>query len=176
LELTVHLDAINDAEVDELCSVNDIPHVGEVIYSLIFKLKSFKEDKEDLEEKANSIQDVQDECILDAEGHSERHQESKEVGDHKVLEEVLGSDVLEVDDLSNGFKIVEIDVLFIFDPDDGSEMVIVELNLSVVVFLDVSDLLSYNDFCKVNHRVLNIDVLQLVFGHNWSLTSIFFWN
>ena len=66
LELTVHLDAVQDCEVQELGAVKDVPEVIEVLVSLFFDLHSLEDHEEYLGEHANIVQDVQDEEVGDA--------------------------------------------------------------------------------------------------------------
>jgi hypothetical protein len=81
------------------------------------------------------------------------------------LKEVLGPLELEVNDLPDSVTVVEIDVILIFDKEDVSEMVVVEVYLGIFLFLDASDLVSNDDFLKVDCGVLNFNVLLLSLSH-----------
>lgn len=150
LELTLHFDGVQHDEVDELSAIKDVPEVFEVVESLLLNLKALENDEEYLGEKTNVVQDVEEEYSSAAKGHGIWHQEPKDVGQHHVLQEVLSSHKLEVNDLSDSLKVVEIHMFIIFNEENGGEMVVVELDMSVVELLDVSYLFSNDDLVKVD--------------------------
>lgn len=89
-------------------------------------------------------------------------QEPNNVEQHDVLKELLGSHELEINDLSHSFQVVELKVLFVLHAENTCEMVVIELDFSVVVFLDESYLLANNNLGKVDVRVLNFNVSLLL--------------
>lgn len=158
LELVLHLDAIQNEEQDELWTVNNVPYVLDVLHSLLLHLHGLKNYEENLGEQADDVEDVQKEHVARVQWKDIGHQESYNVESHDKLNKLLGSLELEIDDLSDSFKVIEVQVIVVFDPENTSQVIVVEVYVSVVVFLDVPDLLSNDDFGEVDRRVFYLHV------------------
>lgn len=182
LELVLHLYVVESQEHQELSRVNQVPDVIEVVPLLLLHLHALEDHEEDLGEQHNDVEDVKEEGVVRAQRYYVWQQEPNHVEHHDELNELTGLVELEVNDLAHCLLVVEVNVLLVFDPEDASKMVVVEVDVPVVMLLDVPYLLSDDHLCEDNGGVLYLDVsflhllwaliLLLVVGHFVSFFAI----
>ena len=68
---------------------------------------------------------------------------------------------LEVYQLSRHFKVVEVNLFFILNPDHFGQMDVIKFNIPKRLFLESSDFLADDDFLEIDKRVLGLDILFL---------------
>ena len=68
---------------------------------------------------------------------------------------------LEVYQLSGDLKVVEVNLVFILNPDHFGQMDVIEFDIPERLFLEASDFLADDDFLEIDKRVLGFNILFL---------------
>jgi hypothetical protein len=159
LELGEHLDHVEQQEESELRGVHQIPEVLEVVQALLLELDQLEQEEEDLREEAAGVGHVQEHQVGGREGNHEGQHEPEHVEAEHALQELLGPDELEVDQLPHGLQVVETDLRGVVHIEDARQVLVVEVHSPESFLLHVSDLLSNDNLLEVNHGVFNFNIL-----------------
>jgi hypothetical protein len=66
------------------------------------------------------------------------------------LQEPLCGDELEINNLSNSLKVVEVNLVVWLDAENACQMLVVEVNVEESALLNISDLFSDDDLLEIN--------------------------
>jgi hypothetical protein len=66
------------------------------------------------------------------------------------LQEPLCGDELEINNLSNSLKVVEVNLMVWLDAENACQMLVVEVDVEESALLNISDLFSDDDLLEIN--------------------------
>lgn len=150
VELRHHLSNVKQYENSKLGGVNNVPHICEISKSLLFELNQFKHEEEYLSEQAHGVSNIKEQLGVSRQRNDEWNHESEQVKLEHQFHEPLGSDELEVNNLSDGFKIVKVNLIVCFNAENACQMLVIEVDIVESILLNISNLLSDDNLLEIN--------------------------